>query len=143
MTSQPRARRKRKKPYTREERFHRRFKRLCDAILPDEVLFFHVPNAPRSAVAGGKLKAMGMRAGAPDLLFFHRGRAFGLELKAPKGPNGERQGEMSAVQKSFREDFLKAGAKYAIARSEDEALDILKSWEIPLKIKETTVGQAD
>src|SRR5258708_7664463 len=49
-----------------------------------DVLWLHVPNGgrrnPREAA---RFKRMGVLAGASDLLLWHRGNSFALELKSP------------------------------------------------------------
>lgn len=56
--------------------------------LPD-VVWWHTPNGgKRVAFEAKRLKQMGVKPGIHDLLFLHRGRLFGLELKAPgEGPS--------------------------------------------------------
>lgn len=87
-------------------------------------LFFSVPNKPRSAIQGHQLKLEGMRSGAPDLVFIAppNGRCYGLELKAGKA------GRQSDEQKAFALDLDAAGGSYALARSMDEAISVLRSW---------------
>ena len=49
-----------------------------------DVLFLHCPNGEhRNPITGAKLKRMGVLAGAADLLLWHQGNSFALELKAP------------------------------------------------------------
>lgn len=72
-----------------------------------------------SARTGAYLKAMGLRAGAPDLLLVIKGRAYGLELKAGKG-------RQSTAQMGAEHDWEDAGGEYFIARGLDEALGILE-----------------
>jgi hypothetical protein len=48
--------------------------------------YFSVPNNPRSAATGLKLKREGMRAGTPDLCILAKDRVpLFVEMKAPKG----------------------------------------------------------
>jgi hypothetical protein len=48
--------------------------------------YFSVPNNPRSAATGLKLKREGMRAGTPDLVIMAKDRVpLFVEMKAPKG----------------------------------------------------------
>jgi hypothetical protein len=49
------------------------------------------------------------------------GRAAYLELKS-------RKGRLSPAQLEFRAACLAAGALYAVARSTDEAIEVLRSW---------------
>ncbi len=62
---------------------------LCDHLswrgVPG-LVWFAVPNGGwRNAREAGRMKAEGVKAGAPDLLFWHGGRSFALELKAENG----------------------------------------------------------
>ena len=58
----------------------------------DGLVYFHVPNGGyRSRSEGAKFKAMGVRAGVPDLILFHQGRLHCLELKSDKGRPSESQ----------------------------------------------------
>lgn len=83
----------------------------------------HVPNAakrnPRAAAA---LRGLGMRKGASDLLLWHGGKSFALELKADSNP--------SAEQLRFLQDMQAAGATVAVARGEQEALSLLEDWQL-------------
>jgi predicted type IV restriction endonuclease len=70
-----------------------------------------------------RLKKMGLRSGVADLVIIKEGCVFFLELK-------RRLGKQSANQLLFEADAIRAGADYAVAHSFDEAVNILKSWEI-------------
>lgn len=88
------------------------------------LVWAHVPNGEaRSPATGAKLKAMGVRPGYADfaLVIPGAGRSAFLELKSDKG-------RTSKEQRAFREDVEAAGALYAIARTPEEAQDILGSW---------------
>ena len=60
----------------------------------------------RSAVTGARIKRMGAKAGAPDMLVLVDGRACGLELKAAKGRMtmhpGRHAGPMARVRRCLR-----------------------------------------
>lgn len=91
------------------------------------VIWHSTPNEGlRSAREGARLKRMGLRPGAGDLLFVlpPEGRAAYLELKAGK------DGRQSAAQKQFEADALAAGARYALVRTIDDALSILIEWGV-------------
>ena len=58
-------------------------------------LLFHVPNGGfRSAVEAGQLKASGVIAGIPDLLFIWKGRTYAFELKTEIGRLSAQQVEV-------------------------------------------------
>lgn len=88
------------------------------------VWWCHLANGGwRSPIEAKILKALGVVAGAPDLLIVADGRAYFLELKAPRG-------RVSAAQRECHEALRAAGAAVAIADNIDEALELLQSWEI-------------
>lgn len=77
----------------------------------------HSPNGgKRNQVEAAKFKAMGTRAGFPDLLFLHPNKFYpfmGIELKTAKGRQSEHQ-------KTYQQLFEQIGAKYVIVRSLDD-----------------------
>ncbi len=87
----------------------------------------------RSAKTGARLKAMGLRAGNPDLLLIREGCCYGLELKALRiGARGEPlkgQGQSEAQQFAML-DWRGAGGRYAVATGIVEALAQLERWEL-------------
>jgi hypothetical protein len=64
---------------------------------------------------------MGALAGASDLLLWHQGNSFALELKAPGG-------RLSEAQLDFLARFNDAGGHSACAQGLDRALAVLESW---------------
>jgi hypothetical protein len=74
----------------------------------------------RSPVEAAILRGRGLRAGVSDILLWHRGRAFALEMKAPGG-------KPSAAQMQFAADMTTAGATATIAVGLDEALKFLET----------------
>ena len=88
------------------------------------VVWFHVPNGgSRTAAEAGRFKALGVKAGVPDLLAVRDGRLFGLELKADGGRVSEAQAVMLA-------ELEAAGAIVGVANGLDEALATLERWQI-------------
>jgi VRR-NUC domain len=84
----------------------------------------HVPNGGfRKPIEAAKLKGMGVVAGAPDVLLWHDGKAFALELKSPDGRLSEAQSEMLA-----RLD--RAGVFTCVAHGLDRAIAVLESWNL-------------
>ena len=82
----------------------------------------------RSAAARGRLNGFGdgAMAGAPDLVFIHGGRAFGLELK-------ERGCGLSDEERAAQVVLRGAGMRVEVARDMTEALIRLREMGIPLK----------
>jgi hypothetical protein len=87
-----------------------------------DVLWLHVPNGERrDKITGAKLKRMGVLAGASDLLLWHRGYSFALELKSDGG-------RLSDAQLEFLARFNDAGGHSAVAESIDRALACMEAW---------------
>jgi hypothetical protein len=67
-------------------------------------------------------KAMGQRAGFPDLMILYNGIAYFIEFKHGKGTQTQ-------SQKDFQADLAATGFDhYAVIRSIDELVEILKEW---------------
>jgi hypothetical protein len=95
------------------------------------VLWTHPANQGRSPQEGAKLKRMGVRAGVPDLLFWHSGWFGAIELKTTSG--------LSEVQKDFKLKFIASGGKYETCKTVQSVHDTLVLWginPIPYIIKE-------
>lgn len=90
-----------------------------------EVLWFHCPNGEyRDIATAVRLKRMGVKKGVPDLLFFTpHGENLALELKA-KG------GRLSEDQHRFQERWALNGGFFRAADNIDDALRILREWNI-------------
>jgi hypothetical protein len=89
-----------------------------------DALWLHCPNGgKRSAREAAQFKRMGVLAGASDLLLWHNGNSFALELKAPGG-------RLSEAQLEFLARFNDAGGHSACAEDVDRALAVLESWQL-------------
>jgi hypothetical protein len=87
------------------------------------VYWFHVPNGGhRSPGAAAKFKAMGVKAGVPDLIVIVAGKVHGLELKRSKG------GTVSPEQKQAHADLRSAGAVVEVAKGYQQAVEQLRQW---------------
>lgn len=69
------------------------------------------PVPAKSRAVAGMSKAMGLRAGAPDLLIVFRGRAIFIEFKRPVG------GSLSAEQRRVHTEITLAGGIVTVVRS--------------------------
>lgn len=85
------------------------------------LIWTHVANRPGDAKDGYMKKLMGSKAGVPDLLFWWRGGAGAIELKAP-------QGRVATAQNKFLSALHSVGVKVAVCRSVAEVHKALKSW---------------
>jgi hypothetical protein len=89
-----------------------------------DVVWLHPANGERrDKITGAKLKAMGVLAGAADLLLWHQGNSFALELKAPGGRPSESQLEFIAR-------FNDADDHTAVAEGIDRAIAVLEAWQL-------------
>lgn len=86
------------------------------------LVFIHVPNGgKRRPIEAAVFKGIGVRAGASDLLLWHAGKSFALELKVPGGRATESQLE-------FLADMERAGAFTSLSEGLTAALRALESW---------------
>jgi hypothetical protein len=71
------------------------------------------------------LKSLGVRPGVPDLILIRDGKTFGLELKTAIG-------KLTSVQRTARVLMRAAGAEIEVAYGIDDALEVLRRWQILL-----------
>lgn len=89
--------------------------------------FFAVPNGgKRNFREAQRLKAAGVKAGAPDLFVFNDGRAVGIELKA--GKNG-----LTDVQADYHNRLRQARVPVSVCRSIGEVEAALRAAGVPLR----------
>lgn len=138
MTARPIRRAAPKKPRRRiTQRPEEALQRACAEFLtlampppPAGAVWWHTPNqrGTRSRVEAQILKALGVKAGIPDLLFLWRGRLHCVELKAPKG------GRPSPAQIEMHEQLTLAGA---VVLEDCRSVEQLTAWlgglGVPLK----------
>ena len=109
-----------------EEQLHRSVAQYLNVALPDAACWTTIPAGGGGKIRGAHLKAMGYRAGWPDIEIVWRSRVYYIELKAEKGavrPN----------QKDCHADLLAAGAPVAVCRSIPAVEGTLQAWGFPLK----------
>lgn len=88
------------------------------------VVWWHTPNGgSRSPAEAGRFKALGVKAGIPDLIAIRDARIFALELKAPGG-------RVSPAQTAMLDELCRAGAETAVAFGVDQALAVLERWRL-------------
>ena len=91
-------------------------------VAKPEAVWFHVPNGGgRSPREGAIFKGLGVRAGAPDLVFLGRVRSVCIELKAPGG-------QLSAVQGRFAADCAALGITYEVCSTVEHVHNVLRAW---------------
>jgi hypothetical protein len=86
------------------------------------LVFIHVPNGGyRPPAEAAIFSGLGVRAGVSDLLLWHNGKSFALELKADGG-------RVTRGQREFLSDMESAGACTCLAEGLDRALKTLEAW---------------
>lgn len=87
------------------------------------MIFWHTPQGAYygSKAQGAIMKSMGTLPGVSDLLLFHDGRLYALELKAEGGRASEHQ-------LKFLSDIDRAGAYTAMPTGLNAALATLEAW---------------
>lgn len=114
-----------------EQALHLAVARHLDAALPAEAFWFHCPNGgARSKVEAGIFKALGVRAGFPDIGIVWRASLWCIELKAAKGRTTD-------VQLACHDRLRACGVPVVVCRSVDEVESILRLWQFPLKARLT------
>jgi hypothetical protein len=110
-----------------EEQLHRSVVQLLALYEQrDWLAYAHCPNGGlRSAAEAGRFRAMGVRAGVPDLLVWIRGgRSIGIELKAGRG-------KLSPEQIYWHVRVAGLGHRVYVCRSIDEVEAVLRAEGVP------------
>ena len=88
-------------------------------------LLHHSPNGgKRNAIEAAKFKAMGVRAGFPDLFLYiarHGFHGLAIELKTAKGRQSEQQ-------KYYQYMLEEQGYRYKVVRSLDEFRNVINEY---------------
>jgi hypothetical protein len=88
------------------------------------VVYLHPANGGyRSKAEASIMTSLGVVAGAPDLLLWHAGKSYAIELKADDGKLRESQVEMLRR-------LSEAGVATAVCHGLDEAIACLEGWEL-------------
>ena len=86
-------------------------------------------------VRGAKLKKAGLQAGWPDIQLVYQGRYFGLEVKTQTG-------RLSPAQLDLHKRLTSNGSSVAVARSVDDALEIIVDWGLARKHKQNVESRS-
>ena len=86
------------------------------------------PIPAKSKAAAGLSKAMGMRAGVPDIVLVHGGKALFVELKRPDG-----KGRVDPKQREAMAAIEANGGAVEVCRSVPDFIAILRRWDIPCR----------
>lgn len=93
-----------------------------------DIQWFHLANGEeRTKRTGAKLKAMGLKPGAPDLMFRWRARwsldclqeTLDMEIKSKSGKQNE-------AQKQWEECTIATGGNYYVVSSLEEAIQVFE-----------------
>ena len=122
-----------------EESLHRTVVQYLKLAMPEGVFWFHPANGgyKLGKRTAGRLKAMGMVAGVPDICLVHRGQLYGIELKAAgifAGNAMKGRGYLSKDQRTCHAAMREAGAIIATCWSLDDVQHSLKTWGVPQKV---------
>lgn len=104
-----------------------------------EVLWTHFPAGEhRTEITGSRLKRMGLHRGWPDYMFIWPARWGSMQL--PYAMTGflelkSDKGRLSPEQESFRDAVVGLKCAYAVARTGQEAIEILSAWGILERVK--------
>lgn len=97
---------------------------LLESYARPDIVWFAVPNGGhRFKRIAYELKRMGLRAGAPDLVFLVKGRFHGVELKAPHG-------RLEKTQEAFGFGIERAGGTYSVVFGFDNTVRHLISLDV-------------
>jgi hypothetical protein len=84
-----------------------------------DVLWFAVPNGEwRFPKTAARLKAQGVRAGAPDLVVLVSGHMHGIEIKSDSG-------RLANTQQAFGQEIVRAGGSYHVCFGVEETVACL------------------
>jgi len=101
----------------------------CVPAPPDGPWWTAVNPVPaKSRAAAGVSKAMGLKAGTPDIVMCWKGRLVGIELKA-------RRGRPSPAQLETHDAITLAGGVVATCRSLDEVAAFLDTLDVPSRAR--------
>ncbi len=85
------------------------------------------PIPAKSRAAAGISKAMGLRAGTPDIVMCWKGRLVGIELKTGRG-------RVSSAQLEAHDAITLAGGVVTTCRSLDEVAALLATLGVPSRV---------
>lgn len=116
------------RPVVPELQFAKTVASVLDMAMLEPVVWTHFPaglgKLPPATV--GRAKAMGLKAGIPDYLFWHNGRSIGIELK-------RQNGVLSDVQKEMHKNLRAAGMPVYVCRTPEEVIQALDIEGFPMR----------
>ena len=112
----------------REDALQIHILRYLRMTLPSGWIVMHTANKPRSAIQGSRERLLGAVAGWPDL---------GIYGPGPDGPSAwfievkTQTGKLSLVQRDVQDAIQDIGFKVGVARSVNEAANLVAQWGLP------------
>lgn len=108
-----------------EHKLQSRFMDYLTVAARRDLFWFAVPNAGlRSLRVGAMMKAEGLKPGVADICFMlPDGKCAWLEMKTESG-------RLSPHQEGFKHRCAMLGHPWAMARSLDEAIEIVRGWGV-------------
>lgn len=110
----------------REAQIHKAVADYLNSSLALPAFWTTFPAGGGGIVRGKHLKALGLKAGFPDILIIHAGKPYGIELKAAKQYASPEQRALHAI-------LADAGCPTMVCRSVVEVEMTLRHWAIPVK----------
>ena len=111
-----------------EEHFQKQVVQALEYGLPNDVWFTAVNPIPsKTPAVAGRSKAMGMKAGVPDLVLIVDGQFIGIELKTTKG-------RPSKSQVRCFNSIHDAGAIVHVCNSLEQVVDVLRGLGVGIKL---------
>ena len=108
---------------------------LCVPALPSGPWWTAVNPIPaKSRAVAGISKAMGLRAGTPDIVMCWKGRMVGVELKAGRG-------RLSPAQLETHDAITLAGGVVSTCRTLDEVVAFIAALGVPSRAHSTISGR--
>ena len=113
-----------------EEVLQKAVAQYLDIALPEDAVWWHTPNqrGTRSRFENALLKALGVRAGFPDIAVLWGGTLHLIELKS-------KTGSLTPAQKALIPRLRTAGALVKVCRTPEQVETILSLWGVPLKAR--------
>lgn len=93
-----------------EETLHRQVASYLSITIKPPLFWTTFPAGGGGKVRGAKLKALGLKAGMPDILVFAPGQTYGIELKTPRN-------YLDPVQRIVHAELKEAGVICFTAKS--------------------------
>lgn len=108
--------------------------KMLRRVLRHDVTWTAIDHAnAKDRLTGAIRKARGVKAGIPDYLFWHRGRAYAIELKALGG-------QLSAAQNLFLYCLTVSDIDFTVCRSVAEVFQAVEEWGLTRTSVSSTRG---